>query len=495
MPIWRRSGRLLLAVVLLVGAASCGIGSGGGPGGDPDQRPPAGTTESARTYGYGPVRDRSVTYQPDVVLIGGGPEAIRSASANGLTWTIDGDAEGAGDLEPGKVMYVTSRAVGRVVDVSPVDGDLAVTVEPVALTEVFRDAHFVSDRQLDDAALVYQEVPELPGALSIPTEPMTPGAVVTPTGLTTTSSTASDQAETVLALNPIRLAAAPGPRLPPARERNFTVTVGEWEAQPYRTPGKLGLKIGYAANKNLKVYIDFSMNVNNLRVRTDVPISNGKIGSDATFVVEGIDSIAVDVSAGAANGADDNKKVRVEVPVEMTWQIPGEPLVYSNTWKFIVTTGLSGKNTTVTAAGEWAVSGAIGMISGTVQTPKLSVVKSIMDSITGISIGPSGLAFAVETKIQFGIGITAAFAGPYAKLVVDLGVTNGSALGSPLARCVSASLGAKVGGGFGVTVSSTALADLQDLLPKELKFELETEKLWPIHRASQTLPDVPLCIG
>jgi hypothetical protein len=118
-----------------------------------------------------------------------------------------------------------------------------------------------------------------------------------------------------------------------------------------------------------------------------------------------------------------------------------------------------------------------------------------MDSISGISIGPSGLAFAVEMKIQFGIGIPAAFAGPYAKLVVDLGVTNGSALGGPLARCVSASLNAKVGGGFGLAVSSTAVEELQKLLPTKLKFKLESEKLWPIHRVSQVLPNVPLCIG
>jgi hypothetical protein len=195
MSIWRRSGRLLLAVVLMAAAASCGTGRGTAPDGDRDQRAPTGATESARTYGYGPVRDRSVTYQPDVVLVEGGPDAIRSASANGLTWTIDGDAAGAADLEPGKVMYVTSRAVGRVVDVTPADGDLAVTLAPVTLTEVFRDAHFVSDRQLDDSALVYQEVPDLPGAVSIPTEPMTPGAVVTPTGFTPGHGAGSDQVE------------------------------------------------------------------------------------------------------------------------------------------------------------------------------------------------------------------------------------------------------------------------------------------------------------
>ncbi|WP_422769762.1 hypothetical protein ACN28C_23910 [Plantactinospora sp. WMMC1484] len=493
---WRRYGSLVLATVLVVGVGSCGIRPGVDSG-----RGAGGASEAGSTYGYGPLRDGSVRYQPDVVLVEGGPEAIRSASADGTTWTLEADTPGAGDLEPGRIMYATSRAVGRVVQVRRDGGDLAVTLAPVTLTEVFRDAHFRSDRRLDDAALVYQEIPELPGAVSVPAGTRSPEDAVTPIGRTSggaaipVSYASGDGATTLVALRPVRLAPAGGGRLPPARERNFAVTVGDWEAQPYRTQGKLGLKIGYAADENLKVYIDFAMNVADLRVRADVPISNGRIGSAATFAIDGIRSISVDVSAGAANGADDNRKVRVEVPVEINIPVPGEPLVYSNTWKFIVTTGLSGRNTTVKAAGEWAVNGTIGMIDGALQKPTLSVVRSIMDSITGISIGPSGLAFAVETKIQFGIGMPAAFAGPYAKLVVDLGVTNGSALGAPLARCVSASLNAKVGGGFGVTASSVAIEELQKLLPTKLKFELESEKLWPIHRAAQTLPNVPLCVG
>ncbi|MFY1691948.1 hypothetical protein [Plantactinospora sp. WMMB782] len=494
MSSWRRRfGSLLAVTVLLVGVGGCGLRpggggpDGGGPGGGGPAAEPA-ASESGRTYGYGPSRDRSIRYQPDVVLVRGGPDAIRSASADGTTWVLDADAAGADDLAPGRIMYATSRAVGRVVQARRTGDGLAVTLAPVTLTEVFRDAHFRSDRRFGEADLAYQEVPSLPGALSVPAGARSPQDAATPVGLAGGGTT------TVLVTDPVRLAPAGG-RLPPARERNFAVSVGDWEAQPYRTPGKLGLKIGYAADESLKVYIDFAMNVADLRIRADVPITNGRIGNGATFAVDGIRSISVDLAAGAANGADDNRKVRVEVPVEINIPIPGEPLVYSNTWKFIVTTGLSGRNTTVKAAGEWAVDGTLGMVGGTLQKPTLSVVRSIMDSITGISVGPSGLAFAVETKIQFGIGIPAAFAGPYAKLVVDLGVTNGSALGAPLARCVSASLNAKVGGGFGITASSVAVQELQKLLPTKLKFELETEKLWPIHRAAQTLPNVPLCVG
>ncbi|MER7006244.1 hypothetical protein ABT297_24805 [Dactylosporangium sp. NPDC000555] len=475
---------LALALTVLSGCTSTGSGQSGTAGGG------AGATESARTYGYGPANDKSIKYQPDVVIVEGGPNAVRSATGDGLTWTIDGKARGASDIKPGKVMYATSRAVGRVVDLQRAGDDIAVTLAPVKLTEVFRDARFTIDRAIDESALVYQEIPDLPAAVTIPAQPRNKMEPIAYTG-----GASSDQTETVLALHPIRLGPGSKRPMPLAREANYTAAVGDWEAQPYRSSGNLGLKVGYAANENLKVFVDFSMKVDKLRIRSDVSISNGTIGSRSTFALDGIKSIAVNIAAGAANGADDNKKVRVEVPVEINIPIPGEPLMYSNTWKFIVTTALGGKNATLTAGGEWALDGLIGMVDGSLVTPVLSVTKSIMDSITGLSVGVSGIVFAVECKIQFGIGIPAAFAGPYAKLVVDLGVTNGSALGAPLARCIGAALDAKVGGGFGFNLSSDKLKALEALLPKTVKFELERETLAPFFQKKQTLPDVPLCTG
>ncbi len=432
-----------------------------------------------------------------MVFIEGGPGAIRSASGNGLIWTIDGKARGANDLKPGKIMYATSRAVGRVAELQRVDGDLAVTLAPVTLTEVFRDAHFNFDREIDDSALVYQEIPDLPGAISIPEiPPANSKPTVTKTiGPAPGRDPAGPPSGAVFAVGAPRLAPDSGGLLPPAREANYTVTVGDWEAQPYRSAGRLGLKVGHAYRENLKVFVDFSMLVNKLRVRTDVRIAGGRLASNSTFAVDGISGIAIDLAAGAANGADDDKKVRVEVPLEMNIPIPGEPLVFSAAFKFIVATAIGGKNSTLTANGEWALNGSIGLVAGEIQTPTLSVVKSIMDSISGIALGTSGLIFAVESKIQFGIGTPAAFAGPYAKLVVDIGVTNGSALGAPLARCVGATLDAKAGGGFGVTLEPSRWEALRKLLPTKVKFEFESEKLWPFFHRSQILPNVPLCLG
>ncbi|MFE0547144.1 hypothetical protein [Streptomyces sp. NPDC058891] len=425
----------LLLLVMLAGCTSAGgtTGHARETSAADGSRPEGGdTTAAALTYGAGPVEDRSVTYQSDVVLVEGGAGAIRSASPDGLTWTIDGQAAGASDVEVGKVMYVTSRAVGRVVRIRPEGGDLAVTLAPVSLTEVFRDAHFHTDRKIDPSATLYQEVPDRPGAVSVPAGAARSAAPSASTAAFTARPAAlTRNAGAVVSLGRPRFVSADADRLPPARENSVTWSHGGWEVQPESSPGELGLKIGHEAGDGLKAFIDFSLHTSDLRVRSDVSISNGRMGSGSTFVVEGVDGFSIDISAGAANGADDNKKVRVEVPVELTVPVlPGEPLMYSNTWKFVVGTALSGKNTTVTAGGTWRLDGPLGIVDGKLVTPRLTVVKPIMDSIGGVSVGVSGVAAAVEAKFQLGLGIPAAFAGPYAKFVMDTGVANGSALGS-----------------------------------------------------------------
>jgi hypothetical protein len=46
------------------------------------EMPQSAIDEATLTYGYAPVPNHSVTYQPDVIFIEGGPHAIRSVSAD-----------------------------------------------------------------------------------------------------------------------------------------------------------------------------------------------------------------------------------------------------------------------------------------------------------------------------------------------------------------------------------------------------------------------------
>lgn len=485
------------------------------PSGDADDTADAGGSTAPTGEAGEQLRHPDYTYQDDVVFVGDAGEAVLGATADGITWTIDGDAAGAGDVEIGAVMYASHQAVGRVAAVDPVGDDLAVMLAPVQITEVLRDAVIDIDTEIPVGDLEYQEIPEYPGAVADPSDdtgtvevaedaPVPEGP---PTGQPTDGTESVGKlhgrsrpdvgadVETVR-LAPINITnrrQGDRKRLPPKSKNGLKVTAGDWEVEPYNTDSALGLKIGYKANANIKVFADLALKRKNLRIRSNMKISGGSVDAGGTFVIDGLEAIALDLQAGAAQAGSANKKFRVEVPVDIVMQIPGEPLVYSNKWTFSVTTAFGGNNATIVGNGEWALSGSLGVLNGEIVAPSLTTTKSIIDSITGLSLGATGIVFAAETKYQFGIGIPAAFAGPYSKLVVDFGLTNGSSLGAPLARCVGASLDLWVGGGMGLTLSASVFDALKKVLPKNAKIDLSLEKVKNVFHRSQILPDVPLC--
>jgi len=131
----------VLLTVTLVPLAACQRGDAG----PKPPRPPAGVAAEDQRYGAAPAPDPKVTYQPDVVFVGGGGGSVRGLSEDALTWRIDPGASGADKLARGKVMFLTGRAVGRVLDVRRDADDLAVTLGPVNITDVIRDGTFASD--------------------------------------------------------------------------------------------------------------------------------------------------------------------------------------------------------------------------------------------------------------------------------------------------------------------------------------------------------------
>ncbi len=98
--------------------------------------------------------------------------------------------------------------------------------------------------------------------------------------------------------------------------------------------------------------------------------------------------------------------------------------------------------------------------------------------------------FAAKFKLHVGVGMEGFIAGPYATTTFSVGVSKGSALGSPIANCMGASIGLWVGAGAGVTFD---LGEFADLIPKLTKFQTEVEKNWNVYTVSKTVPDSPAC--
>ena len=71
-----------------------------------------------------------------------GPAVVKGLGPDGLTWTIDASAARAGEIQPGKIVFLTSRVVGRVLGVTRQAGTLAVVLGPVEITDVIKEGTF-----------------------------------------------------------------------------------------------------------------------------------------------------------------------------------------------------------------------------------------------------------------------------------------------------------------------------------------------------------------
>jgi len=114
-------------------------------------------------YGIAPTPDPNIEYQPDVIIVGGGADSVKSQDGNGFIWTIDANAAHANDLAPGKIMFLTNRAVGRVLGVRKDGDNFVLVLGPVDLVEVVRKADIhIADMPIDfDEAIPYT-LPDLP---------------------------------------------------------------------------------------------------------------------------------------------------------------------------------------------------------------------------------------------------------------------------------------------------------------------------------------------
>ncbi|HEY6569750.1 MAG TPA: hypothetical protein VIZ22_05640 [Candidatus Limnocylindrales bacterium] len=492
-------GRPWLALLAALFVATCG-GSSATPGasakagvaptptvGDSAAAPTPTNDEASARFGFGPQPDTSITYQPDVVVIGGGPASIRGVSADGLTWTVDAAAAGMDRLAPGLVMFATGKAVGRVIAMDRQGDATDVTLAPVGLGEIIKDGHLTFDQRVPLDALAIAEVPSLADGIE-------DISIAPPSGVLPGEAPASGARATLarsVETGPVATATN-------ASESQASTKVGKWAVTAYRTEGTVGLRaeqgVGAAqvSGADLKVALDAHIEVSDLRVVADIPVTRGEVGT-SHFRVFGIKGLVMTVEGGAVNGLASNRKARVEIPIKLSQNviIGGFPATLTQTFRFLVETAFTAKNGTLTAVGGWDVDGSIGIDGQTVTLPTMTARSpSLVDSIAGISVGVNGMVVAVSFEFGLMAGIAYAGAGPFAALITSLGLTNGSSLG--IVHCRQASITATVSAGVGVRIFDPVNQALKKLLKVDIpaKTTLATADILQERWAS---PDVEAC--
>jgi hypothetical protein len=505
-----------VGLVVVLTLAACASGTGGNDASDSSAQKThrfntGEFTEGEIQYGLAPSRGRGVTFQPDVVIVEGGARSVHSVSTDGLVWTIDGGARGVKDLEPGKIMFVTSNGLGRVLRVDPVGPDVDVLLGPVNLTDVVRDGTFSVDQPLDFDNVALLNTPDQPGIVTDPSLDPPTGDAPSATGIDTGDPSAPDatgSAARTIRVPPIRLMAASGadnvPRI--GFGDAYQVQIGPVSVKGgISTAAGLFLQLGLSGSSGVKGSVVFQLKWKDPKIKSNTVIENGEI-KKAEFTIEGIHEVDVKVQAGSKNGSDDNLKTRIEVPIEFAWPLPpfaGMPFAMLIRNKFILDTAFSSKNGTITGDGAWNVNGPIGAkIEGdstTSSTPTITVKKSIVDSLGGISVGVEGLVFSYQMKVIVGAGITAFVVGPHLGLTFSIGMTRGSSAGVILV-CRGATLDIKMNTGMGFKIDFKKIAAIKDYAhhdaPSWLKLEGDffDVSISLFHR-DVTQPAVSLCTG
>jgi hypothetical protein len=134
-------------------------------------------TETERRFGVAPKRGPGVVYQDDIILMEHGDQAIRSLSSNGLSWTFDANAPQVNEIQPGKIVFATGRAVGRVLALERHGDQVSAILGPVQLTDLVKSGKFAYNQPLDLNSAIAFVAPDYPGAVnSSLMQPPTPGA-------------------------------------------------------------------------------------------------------------------------------------------------------------------------------------------------------------------------------------------------------------------------------------------------------------------------------
>jgi hypothetical protein len=512
-----RNERRMLALLLATAIASgCGPASGASPG-VTGGAPGAGTAspgqgsavDSVTLFGNAPdPRAADVTWQPDVVFLDGGPAMIRSVTSDGLTWTIDRRAGGVEQVKPGVVLYATSLAVGRVLKVEEVGADeLAVVLAPVGLGEVIKDGRIRIDQDVDLAGWGIRSLPDVPGLIGEldPLEPM-------PTEGASRSNDAPDGQPLRVPLaapRPEATAATPAldvlPTMPPPfTEGEMEWKSGKWSGHIVRTGGDIAITVVQSGDLQWHGKVVFKFTRPHLDA--DLGIIDGEVG-DGEIQLRGLRQIALGLQAGSYNGLSDNISEKMELPASLDVPVivGGIAMNLNVSFKFLVQTAFTAKNSTLEAFGAWETEGPLSYSRETgkveVVWPTITPNPNILDSLKHISVGTSGLVFATSIRVMLGLGAFSFSAGPYAQVVTSVALAGGSSIGfgGAAMMCRQASVTVQGSFGAGLAVSDTVANGLNRYfeyigVPQRIETKIYPPLLSePLYSNAFWMPDTDYC--
>jgi len=419
------------ATAIALARASKGAGSSGGSGGSTGGSGGSGSTGAApgqaavvghlpaggganprwkgsqRRFGGSVTTYKGVTYQPNVVVIGGGASAVRGESPDGLTWTLAGGAPGIADLKVGKIMLATTFASGRVLALQQDGPNVKVTLGPVSLTDVVRDGTFSSNGPIAiKQPLFYNNPLTAPAGHSRRPQSVTRAADGAGTFTTT-----------------------------PICCTNAGIHIG------YDSPaGRMSTTVQLQLDKPT---VDFS-----------IRIGGGKL-LETSFQLKGAGALDYEIEGATKNVSGNVRSGPIALPGSITIPLGVGPLSLTLTQAFDVSMQLSGA-AVLKASGEYKLTGALGFSAGgggaRGDAVAMATKKSIIEHTAGVGYGTNALSLGWKLKATVGIGGGGFTAGAWYAIVPGLALAMDVSPGSLKWGCVTAAISVSHEFGVGYTI-------------------------------------------
>jgi len=406
-------------------------------------------SEAEIRYGIAPVPSNAVTYRPDVIIVGGGPDVIRSQSGSGFIWTIDASAPHADELQEGKILFLTNRAVGRVLALQRTENALVVALGPVDLTEIVSEAHIhIPETPIDLNEAIPYTLSEVPGQqIHIDDNTIPSGGAVAPAVYRRQTSTFGSPSSAHL--------------LPVRDQAN-----GSGQVKFTTTAVANDSGVGMQAVTNgggLTLSASVLVHITHPTIRLDLDIQPSGLKT-AVLELGGAAGLTWKFAAGSKNQVDalvdahDLLIPDTDFVLNLLMDAKTAALPISATFRqrMLVKSALGVRKSTLSATGDYSFKGSfkVGYENGawTASGPAegFRASRTLVDTTEGSSVAITAMTLGHELTFIAGVGAVGFTAGPYVNFDTAIGVERMSDIG--VLKCNAAVLTVKVGGGAGYSI-------------------------------------------
>lgn len=414
-------------------------------------------SQSEVRFGVAPKRSPDVEYQPDVILMEHGDQAIRAAAGDGMSWTFDANARNVSEFQEGKIVFATGRAVGRILALKRDGSSVTAILGPVQLTDVIRNGRFIMDQSVDADKMITYVAPNYPG-LQDTTSPTRPASldgtsaggeepvIVSTVGDTRTLGSAQQAPALPNVQNPL-----PSPQQTIGAIPSVNADDDNLKLKPVASNSGVGLQYYYTPPSGVSATASGTVTLHTPHVRCVFQIRNGSVDS-AGISIEGAAGVHLRLDSHSSTTTFVNMHVQHWVPVDFSIPLAGPvPLALTFATMFNVNSGFSAKSTIMVAEGEYNFGGKIwaGRAGGrwSIATPaEPTTVTDLTESLSNVSVGITSFTMAFAIRALVGLGAFGFNTGVYAS--VRFG---GSLLASPTEgfSCRQATLGVFLDSGIG----------------------------------------------